>query len=260
MTTIAEQLSPLRSRADNAILSFRCAALGISPASLSPEQRDDLLSSIAAERASIAAKDEERHKAYLSLLADQDIDLARRVSLLRSRVLSEVPPAFQSVSYDSLLPQQKRAAVAVLSGKSGYIRGLPGTGKSTVAWASCRRRWEANPSDASTVIQLPSLLSSVKATPDWTGAAIAATSSQPLLFLDEVARSPLSDRDAEILFSVIDYRAQYCLQTVLLSNAPSKRGLAAAIGEAAFSRIASGFSGILDGSDLRMSPKSPPDA
>lgn len=255
MTTIAESLSPLRSKADSAILSLRCSSLGISPGSLSPEQRDDLLSSFAAERASIAAEDSERHKAYLSLLADQDIDLARRDSLLRSRIQSEVPPAFRSVSYDALLPQQKRAADAVLSGRSGYIRGLPGTGKTTVAWASCLQRWHSDPADQSSVILLPPLLSAAKASPDWIGFVLAATSSQPLLFIDEVGRSRLSDKDAELLFSAIDQRSQSCLQTVLLSNAPSKQALAEAIGEASFSRIASGFSGVLDGSDLRLAAR-----
>lgn len=258
MTTIREQLVPLRALADRALLALRCAALGLDLGELSPEQREEMLSSIAADRAAMAADDEARHEAYIARLAEQDIDGARRESVLRARIRDEVPPAFQRFSYEDLLPQQRRAADAVLSGRSGYIRGLPGTGKTTVAWAVCVKRWSEDPGDTSSVILLPPLLSAAKASADWIGYALEATSSQPLLFIDEVGRGRLSDKDAEVLFSVIDRRDQLCLQTVLLSNARSKQALAEAIGEAAFSRVASGVSGVLDGSDLRIDAR--PDA
>ena len=204
---------------------------GKDSSALSPDEQRALIASKRREIREIRRKDEERRKAYLLSLSQGE------GARPRPAARSDVPPRFSQVSLEELDEEVRRISSLILRGRSGVVIGAPGTGKTTMAWATAVALRERKPGLSVAVETLSCILSSVRSGDDWMNSINRKYGSYDVLFIDEAGKNRSSDSEYELIFSLINYRYEMMRQTVVLGNLESTGKVVEALGESSFSRL-----------------------
>lgn len=123
------------------------------------------------------------------------------------------------------------------AGQSGVVVGGNGIGKTRLAWALAMR-WKAEkPRCTVRIVKGAALLSEAKAVEgDWYRYIEDEYGRCDHLFIDEIDKIKGSEADWMLLTYLIDYRYEWCRQTVVMGNC-SKDETLRLIGQSSYSRL-----------------------
>ncbi len=122
-------------------------------------------------------------------------------------------------------------------GQSGVVVGGNGIGKTRLAWALARYWKHLNPYCSVQIIKGAELLSEVKAVEgDWYRYIREMYGKSEHLFIDEIDKIKGSEADWMLLTYLIDYRYEWCYQTVILGNCDKNEAMRL-LGQSSYSRL-----------------------
>ena len=123
------------------------------------------------------------------------------------------------------------------NGQSGVVVGGNGIGKTRLAWALARFWKQQNPSCSVQIIKGAELLFEVKAIEgDWYRYIREMYGKSEHLFIDEIDKIKGSEADWMLLTYLIDYRYEWCRQTVVLGNCGKDEAMRL-LGQSSYSRL-----------------------
>ena len=123
------------------------------------------------------------------------------------------------------------------NGQSGVVVGGNGIGKTRLAWALARYWKHENPNATVQIVKGAELLSEVKAVEgDWYRYLREEYGKSEHLFIDEIDKIKGSEADWMLLTYLIDYRYEWCWQTVVLGNCGKDEALRL-LGQSSYSRL-----------------------
>ncbi len=123
------------------------------------------------------------------------------------------------------------------NGQSGVVVGGNGIGKTRLAWALARYWKQQNPSCSVQIIKGAELLSEVKAIDgDWYRYIREVYGKSEHLFIDEIDKIKGTEADWMLLTYLIDYRYEWCWQTIVLGNCGKDEAMRL-LGQSSYSRL-----------------------
>ena len=123
------------------------------------------------------------------------------------------------------------------NGQSGVVVGGNGIGKTRLAWALARYWKQQNPLCSVQIVKGAELLSEVKAVEgDWYRYIRDRYGDSEHLFIDEIDKIKGSEADWMLLTYLIDYRYEWCWQTVVLGNCDKDETMRL-LGQSSYSRL-----------------------
>ncbi len=164
-----------------------------------------------------------------------------RLQELKRKWYYSVPPRFRESSFENFEcanSKQKAVVEYLKTGKSAVIYGSNGTGKTHLAFATCRNQVEQGV-NAGYVLAFDFFNKIRKSFSDGTTEAIMDKySNYQLLVIDEIYKTQGTPTEFTYLYSLINERYNYMRSTILITNAKPDE-FAAIIGESALDRVAS---------------------
>ncbi len=123
------------------------------------------------------------------------------------------------------------------NGQSGVVVGGNGIGKTRLAWALARFWKQQDPNCSVQIVKGAELLSEVKAVEgDWYRYIRDQYGRSEHLFIDEIDKIKGSEADWMLLTYLIDYRYEWCWQTVVLGNCDKAEAMRL-LGQSSYSRL-----------------------
>jgi len=164
-----------------------------------------------------------------------------RLQELKRKWYYSVPPRFRESSFENFEcanSKQKAVVEYLKTGKSAVIYGSNGTGKTHLAFATCRNQVEQGV-NAGYVLAFDFFNKIRKSFSDGTTEAVMDKySNYQLLVIDEIDKTQGTPTEFMYLYSLINERYNYMRSTILITNAKPDE-FAAIIGESALDRVAS---------------------
>ena len=122
-------------------------------------------------------------------------------------------------------------------GQSAVVVGGNGIGKTRLCWALARHWKQENPNTTVQIVKGAALLSEVKAVDDdWYRYIRETYGKSEHLFIDEIDKIKGSEADWMLLTYLIDYRYEWCWQTVVLGNCGKDEAMRL-LGQSSYSRL-----------------------
>jgi DNA replication protein DnaC len=164
-----------------------------------------------------------------------------RLQELKREWYYSVPPRFRESSFENFEcanSKQKAVVEYLKTGKSAVIYGSNGTGKTHLAFATCRNQIRQGV-NAGYVLAFDFFNKIRKSFSDGTTEAVMDKYSNfQLLVIDEIDKTQGTPTEFMYLYSLINERYNYMRSTILITNAKPDE-FAAIIGESALDRVAS---------------------
>ena len=164
-----------------------------------------------------------------------------RLQELKRKWYCSVPPRFRESSFENFEcanSKQKAVVEYLKTGKSAVIYGSNGTGKTHLAFATCRNQVKQGV-NAGYVLAFDFFNKIRKSFSDGTTEAIMDKySNYQLLVIDEIDKTQGTPTEFMYLYSLINERYNYMRSTILITNAKPDE-FAAIIGQSALDRVAS---------------------
>jgi len=164
-----------------------------------------------------------------------------KIKTLYNEFARQVPPRFRESSFENFEcanAKQKAVVEYLKTGKSAVIYGSNGTGKTHLAFATCRNQVKQGV-NAGYVLAFDFFNKIRKSFSDGTTENIMDKySNYQLLVIDEIDKTQGTPTEFMYLYSLINERYNYMRSTILITNAKPDE-FAAIIGQSALDRVAS---------------------
>lgn len=168
-------------------------------------------------------------------------DKEEKLQELKRKWYYYVPPRFRDSSFDNFIctTNKQRAVVEYLkTGKSAVIYGSNGTGKTHLAFATCREQVKQG-NDAWYVLAFDFFNKIRMSFSDGsTEDVMQKYSDYSLLVIDEIDKTQGTPTEFMYLYSLINERYNYMRATILITNAKPDE-FSAIVGQSALDRVAS---------------------
>lgn len=189
----------------------------------------------------VVIEQEEDKKQREIELAEKEKQQAEQLQELKKKWYYSVPPRFRESSFENFEcanSKQKAVVEYLKTGKSAVIYGSNGTGKTHLAFATCRNQVKQGV-NAGYVLAFDFFNKIRKSFSDGTTEAIMDKySNYQLLVIDEIDKTQGTPTEFTYLYSLINERYNYMRSTILITNAKPDE-FAAIIGQSALDRVAS---------------------
>lgn len=189
----------------------------------------------------IIEQEEDRKQREIELAEKEKQQAEERLQELKKKWYYSVPLRFRESSFENFEctnSKQKAVVEYLKTGKSAVIYGSNGTGKTHLAFATCRNQVKQGV-NAGYVLAFDFFNKIRKSFSDGTTEDIMDKySNYQLLVIDEIDKTQGTPTEFMYLYSLINERYNYMRSTILITNAKPDE-FAAIIGQSALDRVAS---------------------
>jgi len=193
------------------------------------------------EEREVINQEEDKKQREIERAEKEKQQAEERLQELRRKWDYSVPTRFREASFENFEcanAKQKAVVEYLKTGKSAVIYGSNGTGKTHLAFATCRNQIEQGV-DAGYVLAFDFFNKIRKSFSDGTTDDVMNKYSKyQLLVIDEIDKTQGTPTEFMYLYSLINERYNYMRSTVLITNAKPDE-FAAVIGQSALDRVAS---------------------
>lgn len=189
----------------------------------------------------VIEQEEDRKQREAERAEKQKQQAEERLQKLKKKWYYSVPPRFRESSFENFECEnnkQKAVIEYLRTGKSAVIYGSNGTGKTHLAFATCRNQVNQG-INAGYILAFDFFNQIRKSFSDGTTEDIMDKYSKyQLLVIDEIDKTQGTPTEFMYLYSLINERYNYMRSTILITNAKPDE-FAAIIGQSALDRVAS---------------------